>query len=66
MDVLGHENVAEDVELVAVAKSFEDFFEDDPGGVVVEVGEPAITTEGNEVVGAFRLVAFQMARHVLS
>jgi len=55
--VLGHEDIAEDVELVAVAKSFEDFFEDDPGGVVVEVGEPAITTEGNEVVGAFRLVA---------
>ena len=38
VDVLGHENVAEDVELVAFAKSFEYFFEDDSCGVVVEVG----------------------------
>ena len=56
--MLGHENVAEDVELMALAKSFEDFFEDDPCGVVVEIGEPAITTEGDEVVGAFCLIAF--------
>jgi hypothetical protein len=26
--------------------------------VVVEIGEPAITTEGDEVVGAFCLIAF--------
>jgi hypothetical protein len=57
VNVLGHEDVAEDVELVALAKSFEDFFEDDPGGVLIEIGEPTITTEGDEVVGAFRLVA---------
>jgi hypothetical protein len=30
VDVLGHENVAEDVELMTLAKSFKDFFEDDP------------------------------------
>jgi hypothetical protein len=58
VNVLGHEDVTEDVELVALAKSFEDFFEDDPGSVLIEIGEPTITTEGDEVVGAFRLVAF--------
>ena len=56
--VLGHEDIAEDVELVAVAKSFEDFFEDDPCVVVVEIGEPTITTEGDEVVASFCLIAF--------
>jgi hypothetical protein len=56
--VLGHKNVAEDVELMALAKSFKDFFEDDACGVVVEIGEPTITTEGDEVVGSFCLIAF--------
>jgi hypothetical protein len=38
MNVLGHQDISEDVELVALAQSFEDFFEGDSCGIVVEVG----------------------------
>jgi hypothetical protein len=38
---------------MVVADSCEDFLEDDPCGGVVEIGEPTITTEGDEVVGSF-------------
>ena len=57
VNVLGHKDVAEDEELTALAKSFRNFFEDG-AGAVVEIGEPAIITEGDEVVASFRLVAF--------
>ncbi len=50
MNVLRHEDVAEEVEVVFPAETFELFFEDDAGGVVVEIGETLITTEGDEVV----------------
>jgi hypothetical protein len=52
MHVLRHEDVAEEVEVVLLADSFELFFEDDSGGVVVEVRETAVTTEGDEVVAS--------------
>jgi hypothetical protein len=35
------------------AKSFQDFFEDDPCCILVEIREPTITTEGDEVVVSF-------------
>jgi hypothetical protein len=66
VNVLGHQDIPEDVELVSLTESFQDFFEDDPCGVVVEVGTAVVTTEGDEVVAAFRLITFQVARHVLS
>ena len=40
--------------------------EDRSGVVVVEVGEPVVTTEGEEVVVAFGLVTLQAARHGIS
>jgi hypothetical protein len=46
VDVLRHEDVAEEVELVALAESFEGAEEGDAGLVVVQVGEPVVTTEG--------------------
>jgi hypothetical protein len=64
MDVLGHENVAEDVEIVSQAELFESFEEDCAGVVVVEVWETLITTEGNEVVVAEAVIALESARHV--
>ena len=61
--MLGHEDVTEEKELVSLPKSFECLLEDDAGAVFVQVRETVITTEGDEVVVAFGLVAFQTTRH---
>jgi hypothetical protein len=37
---------------VSLADSFELFFEEDSGGVVVEIWETAVTAEGDEVVAS--------------
>ena len=66
MDVLGHEDVAEDVELVGGAEFLEFFEEGDSGEVVVEKGKSTVTTEGDEVIVAERLVSLQVGRHGLS
>ncbi len=63
VDVIRHDDVAEEEELVALAELFEGLFEDDAGVVVVEIGEPVITAEVDGVVIALLLIAFQMARH---
>ena len=63
MHMLRHKDVAEELELVALAESLERGEEGDAGVVVVEVGEPVITTEGEEVVMAFGLVTLQTTRH---
>jgi hypothetical protein len=64
MDVFGHEDVAEDVEMVPLTELFEGFEEDCTGVVVVEVRETVITTEGDEVVVAEAVIALETARHV--
>ena len=61
--MLRHEDVAEEVELVALAESLKGVKESNAGLVVVQVGEPVVTTEGEEVVVAFGLIALQTARH---
>ena len=61
--MLGHEDVGEEEELVTLAEGFECVQEDRSGMVVVEVGEPVVTTEGEEVVVAFGLVTLQAAWH---
>jgi hypothetical protein len=48
---------------VSLTESFEDFFEDDAGVIVVQVWETSVTTEGNEVIVSFGLVTLQTARH---
>jgi hypothetical protein len=63
VDVLGHEDVAEEVELVPLTESFEDFFEEDAGVIVVQVWETPVATEGDEVVVSFGLVTLETARH---
>jgi len=63
VDVLGHEDVAEDVETVTDTKFLEGFFEDDAGVVVVEEWEPLMTTEGDEVVMAEGVVTLEAAWH---
>lgn len=58
VDVLGHEDVTEDIKLVAGTESFEFFEEDGSGAVVVEIGKTAVTTEGDEVIVTLSLIAF--------
>ena len=63
MDVLRHEDVAVEKELVAVAEGFEGVEKDCAGVVVVEVGETVVTAEGEEMEMAFGLVSLQTTRH---
>ena len=63
--MLGHEDVAENIELMGGAEAFEFFEEGGSGEVVVEKGEPTVTTEGDEVVVAEGLVSLQVGRHGL-
>ena len=63
VDVLGHKDVAVNVEGVALTSGFEDFLEDGAGVVVVEVGEPLVATEGDEVVVVESVETLQTARH---
>jgi hypothetical protein len=63
VDVLGHEDVAEDVEVVTSPEFFEGLFEGGAGVDVVEVGEPAVTTEGDEMIVSFGVVSLETARH---
>jgi actin-like ATPase involved in cell morphogenesis len=63
VNVLGHEDVSVEEELVAAAEGLESFEEDGSGSVVVEIGEPVITTEGEEVEMSFGLVSLETARH---
>jgi hypothetical protein len=53
VDVFGHDDVAEDVEVVALAGEFEGVEEDVSSVWGVEVGFTIVTTEGDEVVIAF-------------
>jgi len=61
--VFGHDDVAEDAEVVALAGEFERVEEDVSGVWGVEVGFAIVTTEGDEVVVAFFLVTLQAQRH---
>jgi hypothetical protein len=63
MDVLRHEDIAEDVEPVFLTDALEGFEEDVAGVVVVQVGEALVTTEGDEVVVTEGVKAFEVARH---
>lgn len=61
--MFGHEDIAEEEELVTLPEFFERLREDDAGAVFVQLGETVVTTEGDEVLVAFGLVTFQTARH---
>ncbi len=63
MDVLGHDDVAEDFEVVAFAGEFQGVEEDVFRGRGGEVGFAAVTTEGHEVVVALVLVSLEAQRH---
>jgi hypothetical protein len=62
MNVLGHEDVAVEEELVTAAEGFEGVQEDGSGVVVVEIREPVVRTEGEEVEMAFGLVSLSPQR----
>jgi hypothetical protein len=63
MDVLGHEDVRKDRELVGATGSFENLLEDVFGFGVFEVGGSVVTTEGDEVELAGVLATFETERH---
>ena len=63
MDVVRHDDVAEEEELVVLAELFEGFFDDGAGVVVVEIWEPVVAAEVDGVVVALLLIALQTARH---
>jgi hypothetical protein len=63
MDMLGHEYVAEDVELVALTKLFEDIEECGTRMVVVEIWQSTVAAESDEVEMALSLITLETARH---
>jgi hypothetical protein len=63
VDVLGHEDVAVEKEMVTLAEAVQCFFKDSSGMIIVQQGETAVTTEGEEVMVAFGLVSLQTAGH---
>lgn len=63
MDVLRHQDVSIQEELVSAAKCFESGQENDSGVVIVEIAESVVTTEGEEMKVSFGLVSLETARH---
>lgn len=63
VDVLGHQDVAEDAKLMSLTDGFENFEEGGSGCIGVEVGETLVATEGGEVMVALGLESLQVARH---
>ena len=63
VNVLGHEDVAEEVEAVPLCQPLECFEEDASGGIVGEIWETPGTTEGEEVVVALGVISLETARH---
>lgn len=63
VDVLGHDDVAEDFEVVALAGEFEGVEEDVFCVWGVEIRFTAVTTEGDEVIVTFLLVSYEAQRH---
>jgi hypothetical protein len=63
MDMLGHEYVAKDVELMALTELFEDIEECDARMVVVEIWQSTVAAESDEVEMALSLITLETARH---
>lgn len=64
VNVLRHEDVAVDMESMALPEAFQRVEKDNAGVVTVDIGAAFVTAEGDEVVMAEVLVALQAARHV--
>jgi hypothetical protein len=52
VDVLGHEDVSKNVELMTGAELFEGRLEDEAGMVVIQIRKSTVAAEGDEVVCA--------------
>ena len=63
--MFGHEDVAEDIEAMALSSLFEDVEKNSPGVVIVQGRESAIAAECDEVVVAKGVVALKTARHAV-
>ena len=64
MDVLWHEDVGAENELMSATGSFDDLFEGVFGFVGCEVGKTAVATKGDEVELAGVLATFEASRHL--
>ncbi len=64
MNVLGHDDVREDVEVVLAPSLFEGVFEEVSCCRGVEVGETVVTTEVDGVIVAFSVITLQTGWHV--
>ena len=63
MNVLRHENVAEDVEPMSLSKTFEVFKKDGTAVIIVEIRKTLVATEGDEMIVAEVVKSLQMNRH---
>jgi hypothetical protein len=63
MDVLWHEDVAEDIELMSATETFEASLESSSKCVVIQKRFAVITTEGQEMEMTGVLVSLEVVRH---
>ena len=63
MDVLGHDDVGEDVEVKLLTGSFEGVLEEVSGFRGAEIGSAVVTTDRDEMVVVFGLESFETVRH---
>lgn len=61
--MVGHDDVAEDIEIVALSQFFECFLEEDAGVLLLKPRLVTIATEVDGVVMAVLLISLQAARH---
>jgi hypothetical protein len=63
MDMLGHDDITEDFQVIAAASLFEGMEERVPGRRRDEIRLAAVATEGDKVVVALPLISFEAQRH---
>jgi len=63
VDVFGHEDVAEDVELVPLPEALEGIENEGAGVVVVEIGKSVEATEGDEMIVTEGVITLEARRH---
>ncbi len=66
MNVFGHDDIAEDFEVVPESGALQGRLEESLCLFGGEIGSSAVTTEGDEVVVSFLLVSLEEVGHVVS
>jgi hypothetical protein len=63
MDVLGHDDIAEDVKVISAARGFQRALEETARLRRIQMRLPLVTTEGDEVKVSGVLIADEFLRH---